>query len=229
MAKRQTGVFCALFAMTLLSRDNWGPGERHPAMQERIDHVLRQMDDETKVTFPIPTLPSGADHWPVARTMAACRRPASGLGPVTRFVARQRRPTRPPARPSPVRSSGAPAPPRPLLFPSCPAAARRPTRAGTLVHDDRAPPSATADDARPRRKLGRPDRRLKNLGQIRQRHHPLAPDLSRPRHPPLLHPRTDGVRAQPQHDGRLLNAQGNASWVLRQQQMEHAIRHRTTK
>ncbi len=50
LAKRQTGVFCALFAMTLLSRDNWGPGERHPAMQERIDHVLRQMDDETKVS-----------------------------------------------------------------------------------------------------------------------------------------------------------------------------------
>lgn len=43
-AKRQTGVYCALFAMTLLSRANWGPGERHPALQERIDAVMRILD-----------------------------------------------------------------------------------------------------------------------------------------------------------------------------------------
>ena len=44
LAKRQTGICCALFAMTLLARDNWGPGTRHPAVQERIDHVFGLMD-----------------------------------------------------------------------------------------------------------------------------------------------------------------------------------------
>ncbi|MGV8950185.1 MAG: phage exclusion protein Lit family protein [Cypionkella sp.] len=44
LAKRQTGICCALFAMTLLARGNWGPGARHPAVQERIDHVLGLMD-----------------------------------------------------------------------------------------------------------------------------------------------------------------------------------------
>lgn len=43
-AKRQTGIYCALFAMTLLSRANWGPGERHPAVQERIDAVMEIVD-----------------------------------------------------------------------------------------------------------------------------------------------------------------------------------------
>lgn len=43
-AKRQTGIYCALFAMTLLSRANWGPGERHPALQERIDAVMHILD-----------------------------------------------------------------------------------------------------------------------------------------------------------------------------------------
>jgi len=39
------------------------------------------------ITAPMGNLPqslrslSGADHWPVARTLAACRRPAFGLGP----------------------------------------------------------------------------------------------------------------------------------------------------
>jgi len=44
LAKRQTGIYCALFAMTLLLRGNWGPGARHPAVQARIDHVLGLMD-----------------------------------------------------------------------------------------------------------------------------------------------------------------------------------------
>jgi hypothetical protein len=46
LAKRQTGIYCALFAMTLLSRGNWGPGAQHPAVQERIDHVLGIMDEQ---------------------------------------------------------------------------------------------------------------------------------------------------------------------------------------
>lgn len=43
-AKRQTGIYCALFAMTLLSRANWGPSERHPAVQERVDAVMHILD-----------------------------------------------------------------------------------------------------------------------------------------------------------------------------------------
>lgn len=43
-AKRQTGIYCAAFALTLLSRANWGPGERHPALQERIDAIAAVMD-----------------------------------------------------------------------------------------------------------------------------------------------------------------------------------------
>ena len=43
-AKRQTGIYCAVFALTLLSRANWGPGERHPALQERIDAIAAVMD-----------------------------------------------------------------------------------------------------------------------------------------------------------------------------------------
>jgi hypothetical protein len=44
LAKRQTGIYCALFAITLLARGNWGPGSKHPAVQERIDRVLGIMD-----------------------------------------------------------------------------------------------------------------------------------------------------------------------------------------
>lgn len=43
-AKRQTGIYCALFAIILLSRENWGPGERHPAVQDRIDAIMNILD-----------------------------------------------------------------------------------------------------------------------------------------------------------------------------------------
>lgn len=42
--KRQMGIYCAIFAMTLLSRANWGPGDRHPALQERIDAIAGVLD-----------------------------------------------------------------------------------------------------------------------------------------------------------------------------------------
>jgi hypothetical protein len=43
-AKRQMGIYCALFTMTLLTRSNWGPATRHPAVQERIDAVAAILD-----------------------------------------------------------------------------------------------------------------------------------------------------------------------------------------
>jgi hypothetical protein len=43
-AKRQLGIYSALFAMTLLSRASWGPGQRHPAVQERVDAVMNILD-----------------------------------------------------------------------------------------------------------------------------------------------------------------------------------------
>ncbi|MDP1766076.1 MAG: phage exclusion protein Lit family protein [Methylotenera sp.] len=39
--KRQTGIYFALFSMTLMSRDKWGQTKSHPALQERIDLVAR--------------------------------------------------------------------------------------------------------------------------------------------------------------------------------------------
>ncbi|MCC5053895.1 phage exclusion protein Lit family protein [Xanthomonas campestris] len=42
--KRQIGIYCGMFAMTLLSREDWGPGEQHPALQERIDAIAAVMD-----------------------------------------------------------------------------------------------------------------------------------------------------------------------------------------
>lgn len=42
--KRQMGIYCAVFTMTLLSRENWGPGERHPALQERIDAIAAALE-----------------------------------------------------------------------------------------------------------------------------------------------------------------------------------------
>jgi hypothetical protein len=44
LAKRQTGIFCALFTVTLLARGNWRPAARHPAIQERMDQILALMD-----------------------------------------------------------------------------------------------------------------------------------------------------------------------------------------
>jgi len=41
--KREMGIYFALFAMTLISRDKWNESESHPAMQERIDRVVRQL------------------------------------------------------------------------------------------------------------------------------------------------------------------------------------------
>lgn len=42
--KRQMGIYCAIFSMTLLSRANWEPGERHPALQERVDAIAAVLD-----------------------------------------------------------------------------------------------------------------------------------------------------------------------------------------
>lgn len=39
--KRQAGIYFALFAMALMSRDKWGQSDSHPALQERIDRVAR--------------------------------------------------------------------------------------------------------------------------------------------------------------------------------------------
>lgn len=43
-AKRQTGVYCALFAVTLLTRGNWDRVDTHPALQTRIDNVLNKIE-----------------------------------------------------------------------------------------------------------------------------------------------------------------------------------------
>jgi hypothetical protein len=37
--KRELGIYFALFAMTLMARDNWGASKSHPSIQSRIDAV----------------------------------------------------------------------------------------------------------------------------------------------------------------------------------------------
>lgn len=41
--KRQLGIYFAMFAMTLIGVGHWEPSDSHPAMQARIDAVIRQM------------------------------------------------------------------------------------------------------------------------------------------------------------------------------------------
>lgn len=41
--KRELGVYFALFAMTLIAADQWGSSETHPAMQIRIEQVIKKM------------------------------------------------------------------------------------------------------------------------------------------------------------------------------------------
>ena len=39
--KRQLGIYFALFAMTLMSKDKWEKSKSHPSLQERIDAVVQ--------------------------------------------------------------------------------------------------------------------------------------------------------------------------------------------
>jgi Zn-dependent peptidase ImmA (M78 family) len=41
--KRETGIYFALFAMTLISHGHWGQSNSHPSMQARIDAVMQHM------------------------------------------------------------------------------------------------------------------------------------------------------------------------------------------
>ena len=42
--KRQMGIYCAVFTMTLLARGNWDAGDQHPALQDRIDAISAILD-----------------------------------------------------------------------------------------------------------------------------------------------------------------------------------------
>ena len=44
--KRETGIYFALFTLTLLAKDNWGASKTHPAVQDRIDAVDAMMGEE---------------------------------------------------------------------------------------------------------------------------------------------------------------------------------------
>jgi hypothetical protein len=41
--KRETGIYFALFTLTLLAKDNWDASKTHPAVQDRIDAVEAMM------------------------------------------------------------------------------------------------------------------------------------------------------------------------------------------
>lgn len=53
--KRETGIYFALFTLTLLTKDNWGASKTHPAVQDRIDAVVTLM---------------GAQHDEIAKAIA---------------------------------------------------------------------------------------------------------------------------------------------------------------
>lgn len=44
-AKRQAGIYAALFALSLLSKRNSGQSDHHPAVQERLNRVIARMSD----------------------------------------------------------------------------------------------------------------------------------------------------------------------------------------
>lgn len=44
--KRQLGIYCALFAMSLIARDRWDASASHPSVQARIDAVRELMAHE---------------------------------------------------------------------------------------------------------------------------------------------------------------------------------------
>lgn len=77
---------------------------------------------------PQPLAPFGRGQLAEGQGSGRLRRPAFGLNPVTLSPSRQRHCMANPYPTYPERSSGAPAPQRPLLLPRCPAAARRPIR-----------------------------------------------------------------------------------------------------
>lgn len=44
--KREIGIYFALFVLTLVGKDHWGQSGSHPAIQRRIDAVMRQMGSD---------------------------------------------------------------------------------------------------------------------------------------------------------------------------------------
>ncbi|MGI3167475.1 phage exclusion protein Lit family protein [Pseudooceanicola sp. 200-1SW] len=44
--KREVGVYFALFAMALIAADQWGASESHPAIESRIENVIKNMGAE---------------------------------------------------------------------------------------------------------------------------------------------------------------------------------------
>ena len=67
--KRAIGIYFALFALTLISKDNWEESDSHPAMQTRIDAVIRQIGtDGTRMSDAIAHAAHAAlwCSWPVA-------------------------------------------------------------------------------------------------------------------------------------------------------------------
>lgn len=67
--KREIGIYFALFAITLLSRDCWGDSPSHPAVQARIDQVIKHMNGNgTRISDAIAHAAFGAlwFQWPEA-------------------------------------------------------------------------------------------------------------------------------------------------------------------
>ena len=67
--KRKIGIYFALFAMALLSKDRWSASNSHPAMQTRLDEAIKVMkNDRADISDAIAHTAFAALHevWPDA-------------------------------------------------------------------------------------------------------------------------------------------------------------------
>ncbi|MPQ95660.1 phage exclusion protein Lit family protein [Thioclava sp. JE_KL1] len=75
--KRETAIYFALFALTLLAKDSWSVSDSHPSVQDRIDAVCRLMGedrDETAQAVAWAAFASLRELWPSAPIIAVCER-----------------------------------------------------------------------------------------------------------------------------------------------------------
>lgn len=58
--KRQTGIYFAFFAMSVIAKDKWGASESHPSMQTRIDSTIEMLRESREQWQPEAILVANA-------------------------------------------------------------------------------------------------------------------------------------------------------------------------
>lgn len=70
--KRRLSIYCALFSVTMLGKNNWGPSNSHPALQDRINKVkmlMKEPDDEIIEYIVEAMFKSLVKIWPTVPTI----------------------------------------------------------------------------------------------------------------------------------------------------------------